>query len=573
MPGRTPFQNTLGIDLHNGHLLWVSDLESPHPFFCQNALYIMPRVAAPAADCRSLDPRTGELINHYSLGVIGSCTRLTVTPNQFFYRPGGGEGRTVYFDLTAGQLADYEGVVRPGCFDGVVPANGRLYWMPLACDCWQVHGTFSMAPRRSLPLEDPVTDTADWRRPESLDPATPEDWPMFRANAAGTATVSTSIGSQAQQRWQRPFFTKQLSAPTVVGDRVFISGEDGSVTALNAADGAPLWRANSRAAVLYPPTYWKGRIIFGSCDGFLYCLDSTNGQALGQLELAPTRRFINMMDQFMSAWPVGGGVLVNDRGIAFAAAGSTAADGTQVVAVDIETGHVRWRQKYTLDRSRPRLSFGVQGNILLHNTDLLINGGAPVGIVALDAETGERPRIVARLEAGREMFLDPDGKPWCAGPELYSSQWARTTIFKQHQGRVYFPVAENHVGLIGGRLFCSREAAALDRIVDLLNKDPKTGGNLNAASVPWDVMKVPLEDEISWAGRSSDVIGLAVGSDGVIALHTGSVEGMSLTGQSIWNIPLPAQPVRWGIALAGNRCIVTLSDGHVVGLDLSHDGG
>ena len=45
-----------------------------------------------------------------------------------------------------------EGVVRPGCFDGVVPANGRLYWMPLACDCWQVHGTFCMAPR-PLPLK------------------------------------------------------------------------------------------------------------------------------------------------------------------------------------------------------------------------------------------------------------------------------------------------------------------------------------------------------------------------------------------------------------------------------------
>ena len=79
--------------------------------------------------------------------MIGWCSRLTATPNQFYYRPGGGEGRTVYVDVRTQKLADYEGVVRPGCFDGVVPANGRLYWMPLACDCWQVHGTISMAPR------------------------------------------------------------------------------------------------------------------------------------------------------------------------------------------------------------------------------------------------------------------------------------------------------------------------------------------------------------------------------------------------------------------------------------------
>ena len=142
-----PFKQTIGIGLEKGDLLWTTDSESPHPFFINDALYVMPRVAQPAAACRKLDPLTGKVLGEFGLGVIGSCTRLTVTPNQFFYRPGGGEGRTVYFDFAAQKLADYEGVVRPGCFDGVVPANGRLYWMPLACDCWQVHGTFSMAPR------------------------------------------------------------------------------------------------------------------------------------------------------------------------------------------------------------------------------------------------------------------------------------------------------------------------------------------------------------------------------------------------------------------------------------------
>ena len=35
-----------------------------------------------------------------------------------------------------------------------------------------------------------------------------------------------------------------------------------------------------------------------------------------------------------------------------------------------------------------------------------------LGIVALDAPTGGNARVVARLEAGMEMFLDPDDKPW-----------------------------------------------------------------------------------------------------------------------------------------------------------------
>ena len=81
----------------------------------------------------------------------------------------------------------------------------------------------------------------------------------------------------------------------------------------------------------------------------------------------------------MSVWPVGGGVLVSDDGIAYAAAGSTAADGAVVAAVDIATGKFRWRQVYTPDRSTPKSSFGVQGNLLLDKGTLYVNGGARPG--------------------------------------------------------------------------------------------------------------------------------------------------------------------------------------------------
>jgi outer membrane protein assembly factor BamB len=250
-----------------------------------------------------------------------------------------------------------------------------------------------------------------------------------------------------------------------------------------------------------------------------------------------------------------------DDGIAYTAAGSTAADGTVAAAVDVTSGKVRWRQSYTLDRSDPKLSFGVQGNILLKNDTMYINGGAPVGIVTLDAATGDNPRVASRLEHGMETFLEPDGRPLCAGRELFSHERARTTIFKRHQGRVYFETAGRHIALVDGRIFCSREMKALDRIVDLMNKDPKTGRML---ATPRDVMKVPLDDSILWAGNASDVLGLAVGTDGLVVLHESSVEGISADGQSLWTAALPATPVRWGIALTGSECVMTLADGHVV---------
>ena len=79
-----------------------------------------------------------------------------------------------------------------------------------------------------------------------------------------------------------------------------------------------------------------------------------------------------------------------------------------------------------------------------------------------------------------------------------------------------------------------------------------------------NVMQVPLNDSILWAGNAADVCGLAVGDDGIVVLHKDSVEGLSLNGRSLWTARLPAEPVRWGIALTGKECVVTLSDGLVV---------
>jgi hypothetical protein len=343
-----------------------------------------------------------------------------------------------------------------------------------------------------------------------------------------------------------------------VNGRLFVGATDGTVWALDANNGETLWQASSRAAVLHPPAYWNGRVIFGSCDGALYGLDASDGRLLGRIELAPQKRFVNIMDRLMSAWPLSGGIVLSDDGIAYTAAGSTAADGAVVAAVDAATGRVRWRQTYTLDRTEPKLSFGVQANILLKNDTLYVNGGAPVGIVALDARDGGGARVAAKLEAGMEMFLEPSDTPLCIGPELFCHERARTTIFKRHQGRIYFQMAGRHIALIDGRLFCSRDPQTLDRIVESINKETKATGRIR------DVMQVPLGDSVLWAGTTRDVCGLAVGADGLVVLHNDSAEGVSIDGRSLWTVPLPATPMRWGVALAAKECVVTLSDGLVV---------
>ena len=78
------------------------------------------------------------------------------------------------------------------------------------------------------------------------------------------------------------------------------------------------------------------------------------------------------------------------------------------------------------------------------------------------------------------------------------------------------------------------------------------------------VMQIPVDDTILWASNTADVRGLAVGADGLVALHQNSAEGISADGRSLWIAPLPATPVRWGAALTRKKCVVTLSDGFVI---------
>jgi hypothetical protein len=280
--------------------------------------------------------------------------------------------------------------------------------------------------------------------------------------------------------------------------------------------------------------------------------------------LAPEKRFVNIMGRLMSAWPLGGGVLLGDGGTVYTAAGSTAADGAVAAAVEIATGKFRWRQAYTPQRKEPKLSVGVQGNLLLANNMLCFNGGAPAGIVVMDMFTGGRAGIFSGHQSGKELFLEPGNRPMCSGPELFARDGVASTVIRPREARVYFRTADRHIALLAGRLFSTREVTALDGLVGLMNKEPETGRDMWWGMTARNVMSLRFDPSKVWAGGTADVVGLAVGADGLVVLHPDRVEGLSPDGRSLWAARLPSPPLRWGLALTGKQCIVTLTDGLVL---------
>ena len=53
-----------------------------------------------------------------------------------------------------------------------------------------------------------------------------------------------------------------------------------AVCALNAVDGKIRWTYTTGGRVDSPPTYCRGRLLFGSRDGWVYCLRAADGSLI-----------------------------------------------------------------------------------------------------------------------------------------------------------------------------------------------------------------------------------------------------------------------------------------------------
>ncbi|KKM67039.1 hypothetical protein LCGC14_1475160 [marine sediment metagenome] len=90
--------------------------------------------------------------------------------------------------------------------------------------------------------------------------------------------------------------------------------------ALDAADGKRLWSYTVGGRVDSPPTIYQGRVLFGSADGWVYCLRAADGKLAWRYLAAPLDRRLTAFEQVESVWPVSGSVLVKG-GVLYCVAG------------------------------------------------------------------------------------------------------------------------------------------------------------------------------------------------------------------------------------------------------------
>lgn len=244
-------------------------------------------------------------------------------------------------------------------------------------------------------------------------PLSAADWPMWRYDAARSNASPAPLPDQLSLAWSlklsatRPAWpTSQeklqfdsVHQPIVVGDRLILgSSANDTITAYSTESGTEAWRFYTEGPVRFAPVASRGRIYAASDDGFLYCLQATDGALLWKVRGGPDDRRIIGNDRLVSMWPVRGGPVLMDDTVYFTA-GIWPFMGIFVHAVDAETGSTKWINSETGSRwvTHPHgaPSFGSivpQGYLAAIGDKLLVPGGRSLPGI-FNRDTGEMERF------------------------------------------------------------------------------------------------------------------------------------------------------------------------------------
>ena len=271
--------------------------------------------------------------------------------------------QATFIDFKTGEKRPFK-FTRGGCGLGFVPANGLVYSHPHACGCFSeaVRGFMGMHSRLAVPFKSSAKERVQrglaFGRVKGRS-ADPEDWPVYRYDGAHTANSPTELNDRLSLVWSKQIAPdrqnpsgrawslrtgNRLTAPTVYNGTVFVADVDsGELDALDATSGKRRWSYLAAGRIDSPPTLHNGLCLFGSHDGYVYCLSARDGRLVWRFRAAPLDRRILAYGNVESRWPVGGTVLVRNN-TAFVAAGRApdADGGIQVHALNLQTGAARW---------------------------------------------------------------------------------------------------------------------------------------------------------------------------------------------------------------------------------------
>ncbi len=519
--------------------------------------------------------------------------------------------------------------VRGSCLYGIMPANGLTYAPTHSCGCYilsKLNGFSALAPARKVEGENPKAKAGPrlergpaFGQIQNLksEITNPSDWPTYRHDAARSGRTKTPLPVRLQQGWQTHLGGK-LSAVVVAGGRAFVASvDDHSVHALDADSGRKLWSYTTGGRVDSPPTIWQGLALFGSADGWVYCLRASDGELVWRFRAAPAEMRLAAFEQIESAWPLHGSVLVREGQVYCVAGRSMFLDGgMRLVRLDARSG--KKLSETILDNRHPATGKPLDANVKWPNLpvalpDVLSCDGQYIYMRSQRFDlAGRRTQVVAATDAADQRgegahlfshtgFLDDTwwhrtywmyGKTSTGGAggwyrAAYNAPAGRIMVFDEQRvyafGRKpqYFPrttTMEYHLFAAGKQPEIakftsskrdSRRGPGTRPVVDWSVESPLLGRALVLAGhallvagppdvVDMEVAQLHIDDTATHAKLAEQVAAIEGGRGGLLRVVSAA------DGKKLAEYPLKSPPVFDGMAAAGGKLYLALIDGSIL---------
>lgn len=381
------------FDAASGKLLWQDRLKAP------KCLFLDKRYLTPAG---IFEADTGARIGESGMEIQGS-----------------GCGIVTWVPALEGGLSHVAFGVKSPCGVGAYAAGGMLSFAPSQCDCWPhqrgaagfASGAELLQQVREHPQHPLIQGTDLQSTHASAEPTRSSvlDWPQYRGGIKRPGNSEVSVGESAQLLWHskpeqllsvppghemhRDTWLDRPTPPVTAGNTAYYASSDGSIRAVDLADGKTVWTYWTGGAVLSAPAVNHERIYAGSNDGWVYCLHAHSGKLLWKWRGAPADRRVIMYGKLTSLWPVTSVMVSGDK--VFGVAGQAMQNGSITFALDAATGEARWTtwtepayESRTI-LERPDFGFGPAGQLTQVGRNLIVR--TYLGIPAVfHAESGKR---------------------------------------------------------------------------------------------------------------------------------------------------------------------------------------
>jgi outer membrane protein assembly factor BamB len=234
------------------------------------------------------------------------------------------------------------------------------------------------------------------------------DWPTYRCDIARSGVTAEAVETPLELEWsfeplnrpmpawpqpseEAPRMHSDNAYHAVVADGAVFFGTsvDDRVISIDLKTATTRWIFHAQGPVRFAPTFCRGRLYFGSDDGFVYCVDAGTGDEFWRHRAGPGPDKVLGNGRMISVWPVRTSVLV-DRDRVYFGAGVFPFEGIYFCCLDAALGFEIWKNDTTGLRTHdlPYGGISPQSYLVASDEVLFVPSGRAMP-AAFDRETGE----------------------------------------------------------------------------------------------------------------------------------------------------------------------------------------